>query len=286
MNIVERVNNRSITPRHNNYREVTIDAAGNGPVINFNGVHTRNSGLPGFSPIKQVSGQITTDAENRKGEKTSWWDAAKDWGHTALDVAGMVPVVGVFADGANALWYGAEGDYTNAALSALAAVPGIGQAATATKLAGKGASKYKKIKAYAAANKKMTALDAVIGADLAQHGVVDNMNKHHGGDMSVKVSPFVGAGEDYKMWDTGNEKIDSYAPRSVIRTTAEEGANLYSGSRLEGWVDDTFNSGGTSDNKKKDDKPVNTNTNVVTSVKSKRPQKYTDYWKNKAKEVK
>jgi len=300
VNIIQHVNNRSITPKHNNYREVTIDAAGNGPVINFNGVHVRNSSLPGFSPIKQVSGQQTTDAENRKADKDpSWYDKFADWGHTTLDVAGMIPVVGAFADGANALWYGAEGDYGMAALSGLAAIPGIGQYATATKLAGKGASAYKKAKAIAKAAPVSTAIDVALGGELAQHGIVDNMNKHHGADMDVKFSPIIGAGEDHKVWNTGNEKIDSYAPRSLMRTAGEELGEAYSGSRLEGiwnnasdwWDGVDFNLGGTSDDKKSDDnkkndKPVNTNNNVTKTVKSKRPQKYTDYWKNKAKEAK
>ena len=54
MNIVQKVKSRGITPGHNNYQEVTIDAGGNGPIINFDGVHTRTGGLPGLSPIKQV----------------------------------------------------------------------------------------------------------------------------------------------------------------------------------------------------------------------------------------
>ena len=56
-----------------------------------------------------------------------------DIGHTTLDVAGMVPVIGEVADLANAGWYAAEGDYTNAALSAAGAIPFAGNAATAAK---------------------------------------------------------------------------------------------------------------------------------------------------------
>lgn len=52
MNIIQKVNNREITPRHNNYQEVTVDAKGNGPVINFDGVHARTGGLAGLSPLK------------------------------------------------------------------------------------------------------------------------------------------------------------------------------------------------------------------------------------------
>ncbi|WP_285593543.1 DUF6531 domain-containing protein [Actinomycetospora sp. NBRC 106378] len=56
-----------------------------------------------------------------------------DLGHAALDVAGLVPVVGEVADGANAAWYTAEGDYLNAGLSAAAMIPFAGWAATGIK---------------------------------------------------------------------------------------------------------------------------------------------------------
>ncbi|HZG90300.1 MAG TPA: polymorphic toxin type 30 domain-containing protein [Pseudonocardia sp.] len=61
-----------------------------------------------------------------------------DLGHGALDVIGLVPVVGEIADGANAAWYAAEGDYLNASLSAAAMVPFLGWAATGGKFAVKG----------------------------------------------------------------------------------------------------------------------------------------------------
>lgn len=61
-----------------------------------------------------------------------------DIGHTALDVAGMVPVIGEAADLANAGWYLAEGDKTNAALSAAGAIPFAGNFATGAKWAKKG----------------------------------------------------------------------------------------------------------------------------------------------------
>ncbi|ORT59515.1 DNRLRE domain-containing protein [Streptomyces sp. CB03238] len=62
-----------------------------------------------------------------------------DIGHAALDVAGMVPVIGEVADVANGVWYAAEGNYEDAALSMAAAIPGVGAAATAAKWAKKGA---------------------------------------------------------------------------------------------------------------------------------------------------
>ncbi|WOS38789.1 hypothetical protein RP300_02370 [Oligella urethralis] len=61
------------------------------------------------------------------------WEAT----HLALDVAGMVPVIGEVADGTNALIYLARGDKTNAALSAAAMIPVVGSTATVGKMTDK-----------------------------------------------------------------------------------------------------------------------------------------------------
>ena len=58
--------------------------------------------------------------------------------HTGLDVLGMVPVVGDFANGANALIYLGQGDYADAAISGAALVPVAGDAALAMRLGAKG----------------------------------------------------------------------------------------------------------------------------------------------------
>ncbi|MEQ3650121.1 RHS repeat-associated core domain-containing protein [Hyphomonas sp.] len=55
--------------------------------------------------------------------------------HTALDVGGLTPVVGIAADVANTGLYAAEGDLVNTAVAAVAMVPVIGQGATGGKLA-------------------------------------------------------------------------------------------------------------------------------------------------------
>ncbi|WP_211770932.1 golvesin C-terminal-like domain-containing protein [Kutzneria sp. CA-103260] len=62
-----------------------------------------------------------------------------DLGHAALDVAGMIPVVGAVADVANAAWYAVDGDYLDAGLSLAGAIPVIGDAALGTRYAIKGA---------------------------------------------------------------------------------------------------------------------------------------------------
>lgn len=63
-----------------------------------------------------------------------------DIGHAALDVVGLIPVVGEVADVANGIWYAAEGNYADAALSMASAIPLVGYGATAIK-AGKYAKK-------------------------------------------------------------------------------------------------------------------------------------------------
>ncbi|WP_228039807.1 golvesin C-terminal-like domain-containing protein [Streptomyces chromofuscus] len=77
-----------------------------------------------------------------------------DVGHAALDVAGMVPVIGEAADVANGIWYAAEGNYADAALSMAAAVPGIGAAATAAKYAKKGAKAVDAVRSGSKTSKK------------------------------------------------------------------------------------------------------------------------------------
>ncbi|WP_406492002.1 polymorphic toxin-type HINT domain-containing protein [Streptomyces sp. NBC_01604] len=58
-----------------------------------------------------------------------------DIGHIALDVVGLIPVVGEAADLANCGWYAAEGEYVDAALSCASAIPFAGYGATAAKAA-------------------------------------------------------------------------------------------------------------------------------------------------------
>ncbi|MFL0810481.1 MAG: FG-GAP-like repeat-containing protein [Agarilytica sp.] len=56
---------------------------------------------------------------------------------TGLDVAGLTPGVGIFADGLNAVIYAVRGDFVTSGISLLAMLPVMGQAATGAKLAKK-----------------------------------------------------------------------------------------------------------------------------------------------------
>jgi RHS repeat-associated protein len=63
-----------------------------------------------------------------------YWTKVVDNIQFELDLAGLIPVVGEFADGINAVIYTVRGDYLSAGLSAAAMLPAGGQAATLAKL--------------------------------------------------------------------------------------------------------------------------------------------------------
>lgn len=291
MNIVEKVNNREITPRHNNYQEVTIDAAGNGPVINFNGVHARTSGLQGFSPLKQSIEYSNKKANSEKVPEKSWYDKFSSVGHGVLDVAGMVPVFGAAADLINAGWYAGEGyaqdkgyldetgagegAYQNAAISGLAAIPGVGQYATAAKYGKKG---FDAIKFTAKNSPKSFAFDAALGTDMAQTSYEDYDKEFGDGSFKKSYSPFFGS--------ENNEGIIPYAAKKYYEYDAKDGeeGNVFSQgfNDLKGGITNLLNK----NNNEATDTNNNTSNNTSEQskpTKSNRPQKFIDYYKNKNK---
>jgi hypothetical protein len=84
----------------------------------------------------------TVAEDGAKGFAGAMKDAAKavtqmspsEIGHTVLNVAGMIPVIGAPADAINAGWYAAQGDWKDAALSAATAIPGVGDFAGGARL--------------------------------------------------------------------------------------------------------------------------------------------------------
>jgi hypothetical protein len=72
--------------------------------------------------------------DGAKGFAGAMKDAAKavtqmspsEIGHTVINVAGMIPVIGAPADAINAGWYAVQGDWKDAALSVATAIPGVG----------------------------------------------------------------------------------------------------------------------------------------------------------------
>lgn len=68
-------------------------------------------------------GAIEREVRIAEENKPPWYSAA---GHFILDLVGMIPGLGEWADGLNAVWYGAEGNTVDAAISAAGAVPIFG----------------------------------------------------------------------------------------------------------------------------------------------------------------
>ena len=64
--------------------------------------------------------------------------------HAVLDIAGMIPCIGEFADVANAVMYTIQGDFSNAGISTAAMIPVVGNFATGGKLAAKAVNSYTK----------------------------------------------------------------------------------------------------------------------------------------------
>ncbi len=84
------------------------------------------------------------DAEKDNGGKPTNWKKWADATQTALDVVGMIPVVGEIADCINGVISLARGNYADAALSFAAMIPFFGNAVTGAKIIKK-AKKLKKI---------------------------------------------------------------------------------------------------------------------------------------------
>ena len=103
---------------------------------NTDGHHTR--GEYGYT-TDQLTAAAGSDQGLPWGRTEDTSNPLSEAGHFVLDLGGLIPGVGEFADGANAAWYAAEGDHLNAGLSAAAMIPFAGWGATGGKLVGKGA---------------------------------------------------------------------------------------------------------------------------------------------------
>ncbi|NGY63642.1 hypothetical protein G7043_32460 [Lentzea sp. NEAU-D13] len=105
-----------------------------------------DQGGPGSGGFNRYAYGVGSPVNGFDPDGHGWFSDAVSWvgdnistiGHTALDVAGLVPGLGEIADGINAVWYLAEGNYTDAALSAAGMIPFGGWGATAAKWGNRG----------------------------------------------------------------------------------------------------------------------------------------------------
>ncbi|MFT3818408.1 MAG: hypothetical protein QM750_12365 [Rubrivivax sp.] len=206
-------------------------------------IKPNNQGAPG--PIGNTTGLIVPQtAPNPHGssappikptpKEESWWSRWGDVVHTALDVVGMIPVVGEVADGANALIYLAEGDAVNAALSAASMLPVGGQAATAAKWGKKGidaveaAAKAEKTGKTAAKVEKEVAGQAAKKEAKEEAAEVGGKKAGGNGGGKDKGKKKLKCGESGKYGDlkkkTGDGKFDrDHIPsKAALKARAEE----------------------------------------------------------------
>ncbi|MBN6149744.1 hypothetical protein JR065_05285 [Xanthomonas sp. AmX2] len=94
-------------------------------------------GQSGAAPVKAAKANPPVRAETaaEKGFWESWGSTLLDGTQTALDVAGLVPGLGEFADLGNAGISAARGDYVGAGLSLASAIPFAGWGAAGAKAA-------------------------------------------------------------------------------------------------------------------------------------------------------
>tara|TARA_R110002012_G_scaffold314655_1_gene527604 strand:- start:112 stop:1026 length:915 start_codon:yes stop_codon:yes gene_type:complete len=140
------------------------------------GYTQKNNPFQKRGPLKMIGGKKSEkkiDPEEKPIKDEKW--TASDTGHLALDLMGMVPLVGEVADGLNASWYAKEGKYGDAALSGAAMIPGAGWAAGGTKLA-KHMSKLKRVLGFGDKTKDVSKIvDA--GKDINKNVEVSNIVK-------------------------------------------------------------------------------------------------------------
>jgi LysM domain len=132
---------------------------------------------------------VSDGAQNIGSSVTNFYKNNQDAVHTALDIAGYIPVVGVVADVANAGLYAAKGDYANAGLSLVSAIPGIGDAVGT---AGKGIKTG--TKAFQAGTKVLSQGKGVTKAGEAVKNVFKAEKKLDIASQLAKFKPKAGVG--------------------------------------------------------------------------------------------
>ena len=83
------------------------------------------------------------------------WDSIGEWVHGALDIVGVIPVVGEIADGINGFFYFFEGRYGEAAISWIAMIPVIGDFGKLGKWSVKGSIELTEVGLEGAAKRTM-----------------------------------------------------------------------------------------------------------------------------------
>lgn len=152
--------------------------------------------------------------------------------NVVLDLAGLIPGVGEFADAANALLYAKKGDYLMAGLSLISVIPAVGDVlgkggklvVWTTKLAGKGGKAGDLAKSVATQGPKVA--DAVKKAGKLMADNKDAINKvfevaEKNEELKKYVSPMKKALEAF--YNVAGSSSDATATATTPATTQKEG---------------------------------------------------------------
>ncbi len=160
---------------------------------------------------------------------------------SGLDVAGMVPVIGEVADGANGVIYLVRGDVTNAGISFAALLPIGGQAVTGTRLAVKVAKGVESVAVPLAKNADEVIKLADFGKDADR--VIENLNSgariiedgtgafrtvkgHH--PMAKKAFEGASNYNPRSAFSVSKNKLEQFAEPGVHNTITGKQNSLYS----------------------------------------------------------
>lgn len=177
-----------------------------------------------YTPYNYV-GNNPINLVDKDGKDWSLSDAL-DVVQVGLDVAGMIPAVGNFADVANAGISLARGNYVEAGLNLMAAIPGAGQGVTGLKLAKKAETASGMVSAAMKAGDKVNdaakALDKGSDAAKAGDGIIYKRTNPKTGDEYIGQAKSEshyskrqsshdkakGTKHDYEVVDTGKPGTD------------------------------------------------------------------------------
>ncbi len=167
---------------------------------------------PNAQPVQWTT-QNEYDAEKEGGPTT--WDKYLNATQTALDVIGLIPGIGEFADLANGVISLARGNYKEAGLSFAAMIPGAGMFAGIGKLAAKASKKANKIEGvYDFMVKNGDDIKAYVGQS---NDVLNRIKRHFSKSGKFNHGTFVGPETIYKMPGSTKKQREIYEQWVIYR---------------------------------------------------------------------
>ncbi|MBL4746586.1 MAG: DUF4280 domain-containing protein [Flavobacteriaceae bacterium] len=199
------------------FPDVEFDDLKTPPPIDRSNPEFANLEIPPNQPLKwETINEF--DAEQNGGKPTDW-ESWADATQTALDVIGMIPAVGIFADCLNGLISLSRGNYGDAALNFSAMVPILGTAVTVGKLAKKVKKATDKIEGvYDLVVKNTDKIKGYIGQS---KDLTKRIEKHFGKRGKLKETIKQGQEIIYKMPGSTKVEREMYEQFAILKKYGE-----------------------------------------------------------------